>query len=160
VCETIEDLTGRSAHIKWPNDILLEGRKVCGILVEQSRATVAGIGLNVNQPLEVFIDSGLTEAGSLFLITGRHLECHEVARCLIRRLDEEYDRLCSGDLATLEASWKKRLDLLGKEVMAQCPDCAYQGRLSGLSWDMVQLDKSDGQNVRLKPESIRHLLPL
>ena len=49
VSETIRETTGRQAQIKWPNDVLLEGHKVCGILIEQGQATVAGIGLNVNQ---------------------------------------------------------------------------------------------------------------
>jgi BirA family biotin operon repressor/biotin-[acetyl-CoA-carboxylase] ligase len=160
VCETIAELTGIAAHIKWPNDVLLQGRKVCGILIEQSRATVAGIGLNVNQPLEAFAQSGLTEAGSLFLFTGLRRDCHEVARCLIRRLDEEYDRLCSGDLATLHEAWRKRLDLLGKQVIVQCPDRAYQGDLQEIGWKTVQLQSPEGQLVSLKPEMIQNLSPV
>ena len=49
VCKIIQKLVGCAARIKWPNDILLGGRKVCGILIEQGRGTVAGIGLNVRQ---------------------------------------------------------------------------------------------------------------
>src|SRR5262245_17248228 len=45
VCETIRDCTGLDSTIKWPNDILIRGKKVCGILIEQGRGTVAGIGL-------------------------------------------------------------------------------------------------------------------
>ena len=55
VCETIlPGGTGHQATIKWPNDVLVAGRKVCGILIEQNRGTVAGIGLNVNQTQEMF----------------------------------------------------------------------------------------------------------
>ena len=42
VCETILNLTGIQAKIKWPNDVLIRGKKVCGILIEQSRGTVIG----------------------------------------------------------------------------------------------------------------------
>src|SRR5439155_7970824 len=53
VCETVREVAGLEATIKWPNDVLVLGRKVCGILIEQRSsaagtppATVAGIGLN------------------------------------------------------------------------------------------------------------------
>src|SRR5438046_7649419 len=46
VCETVREAAGLQARIKWPNDVLVQGRKVCGILIEQGRGTVAGIGLN------------------------------------------------------------------------------------------------------------------
>src|SRR6516165_10834563 len=55
VCDLCHQLTGLPARIKWPNDVLIEGRKVCGILIEQrstgvdSFASVVGIGLNVTQ---------------------------------------------------------------------------------------------------------------
>src|SRR5260221_2302870 len=42
VCETIRQATGEQAKIKWPNDVLLHGRKVCGVLIEQGKAVVAG----------------------------------------------------------------------------------------------------------------------
>src|SRR6266851_1238289 len=65
VCETVRQITGLPARIKWPNDILLRGKKACGILIEQGLGTVAGIGLNVNQPPEAFTAQGLTHGSSL-----------------------------------------------------------------------------------------------
>src|SRR5262249_24480271 len=67
VCETVRWCTGLQAKIKWPNDVLLRGRKVCSILIEQARATVVGIGLNVSQSAESLAAAGLPEAGSLAL---------------------------------------------------------------------------------------------
>src|SRR5580704_4589993 len=64
VCETIRRAINLEARIKWPNDVLIQGRKVCGILVEQARGTVVGIGLNVHQPPEVFEAAGLPSAAS------------------------------------------------------------------------------------------------
>src|SRR5579885_441409 len=112
VCETVRAVAGLQARIKWPNDVLLHGRKVCGILIEQGRGVVAGIGLNVNQPARAFAEAGLPDAGSLAVFAERGLDCQEVTRTLIRHLDEEYDRLCAGDLATLEACWKWHVGLL------------------------------------------------
>src|SRR5438270_2430199 len=63
VCETIHQTIGLQATIKWPNDVLIRDRKVCGILIEQGRGTVVGIGLNLNQTAESFTAAKLPEAG-------------------------------------------------------------------------------------------------
>ncbi len=159
VCETILELTGLPATIKWPNDVLIHGRKVCGILIEQRRGTVAGIGLNVNQGAETFAAAGLTEAASRAVFTGRQCDCAAAARRLLHHLDEQYDALCAGDLTTLEACWKWRLGLLGKEVVAECAGGPHRGRLLDLTWDEVQLARSDGTTERLRPETVAHLFP-
>src|SRR5438309_6402048 len=70
VCETILQLTGLQATIKWPNDVLLCDRKVCGILIEQGRGLVAGIGLNLNQSEEDLQQMELPQAASLSWFTG------------------------------------------------------------------------------------------
>jgi BirA family biotin operon repressor/biotin-[acetyl-CoA-carboxylase] ligase len=158
VCETILRLTGLQAKIKWPNDVLLRGRKVCGILIEQAQGTVAGIGLNVRQTEEELTAAGLPEATSLAVAApGVVSPTEEVARALVRQLDEEYDRLCQGDLVTLEACWKWRLALLGRSVRVECPDGTHTGRLLELGWDGLVLDTSEGPLRRFLPETVRHL---
>jgi BirA family transcriptional regulator, biotin operon repressor / biotin---[acetyl-CoA-carboxylase] ligase len=159
VCETIRELTELPARIKWPNDIFIQDRKVCGILIEQRRGTVAGIGLNVNQSADAFATAGLTEAASLAVLSGRQLDCAVVTRRLLHHLDEQYNALGRGDLATLEASWKWRLGLLGREVVAECADGLHRGRLRDLSWIEVELEQPDGTIERLRPETILHLFP-
>jgi BirA family biotin operon repressor/biotin-[acetyl-CoA-carboxylase] ligase len=157
VCETVRQSTGLQAKIKWPNDVLLRGRKICGILIEHARAAVVGIGLNVNQSAASFTEAGLTEAGSLALFAGTPLDRAQVARLLLAHLDEEYERLCQGDLDTLEACWKWRLGLLGKQVEAECPDGMHRGRLREVSWEGLELERPDGSALRLLPETVRHL---
>jgi BirA family biotin operon repressor/biotin-[acetyl-CoA-carboxylase] ligase len=164
VCETILHSTGLQAKIKWPNDVLIRGRKVCGILIEQravasgpsSIATICGIGLNLNQSAEDFAATGLEQAGSLRLFTQSDFNCEEMARLLIGQLDEEYDRLCHGDLHALESSWQWRLGLLGKQVIAECHHSERRGRLIELGWDGVVLDIGEGL-LRLVPEAVHHL---
>src|SRR5262249_29673188 len=87
VCDAIRDCTGLQAQIKWPNDVLIRGRKVCGVLIEQGKATVAGIGLNVNQTEQAFAAAGLPHAASLAMFTGRTFEAKAVGRTLIELLD-------------------------------------------------------------------------
>jgi BirA family biotin operon repressor/biotin-[acetyl-CoA-carboxylase] ligase len=159
VCETVLAVTGLQARIKWPNDVLLGGRKVCGILIEQARGTVAGIGLNVLQSAASFAEAGLPQAASLAVFSGAVPDAATVARRLIRQLDEEYDRLLQGDVTTLEACWRWRLGLLGKQVTAECHDGTRQGRLVEVGWDGVCLEQAGGAVLRLVPETVRHLEP-
>jgi BirA family biotin operon repressor/biotin-[acetyl-CoA-carboxylase] ligase len=157
VCEAIRQATGLEGQIKWPNDVLLRGRKVCGILIEQGRGTVAGIGLNVNQSAESLTAAGLPQAGSLAVFAGRRLDRGHVARLLIHQLDEEYARLRQGNWQPLEVSWQERTGLLGKEVVVECPEAFYRGRLGALTWERLELALPGGETVALLPEVVRHI---
>lgn len=89
VCRTAADF-GVRAQIKWANDVLVDGRKLCGILIEnvvsgaQLRASVVGIGVNVNNDVSALngIAVNLSEAA------GRYLRTEEVRDCLIGHLQE------------------------------------------------------------------------
>jgi BirA family biotin operon repressor/biotin-[acetyl-CoA-carboxylase] ligase len=157
VCETIQASTGLQATIKWPNDVLIRDRKVCGILIEQSRGTVVGIGLNLNQRADWFTAAGLPQGGSLALFANRSFDCQAMARLLIGQLDTGYACLCAGDFEPLQTRWRRRLGLLGKPVLVECPDALYRGRLRALAWEGLELEMADGEMVHLIPESVRHL---
>jgi BirA family biotin operon repressor/biotin-[acetyl-CoA-carboxylase] ligase len=160
VAEAIRQAAGRQARIKWPNDLLLRGRKVCGILIEQGRGTVVGIGLNVNQPAQHFAAAGLPDATSLAVAADRPFDPAEVARCLIGHLDDEYDALLRGEMAALEACWAWRIGLLGRAVVAEAADgTAQRGRLRDLTFGGLELVRVDGSVLRLPPEGVRHLHP-
>jgi BirA family biotin operon repressor/biotin-[acetyl-CoA-carboxylase] ligase len=168
VAETICKLTGQQAKIKWPNDVFLGGKKVCGILIEQRNgaqpaqapATVVGIGLNVTQPPELFEQAGLTLAGSLAAQTGQSFAVEEVSIALIRQLDEEYERLLQGDFAALEVRWCERLGLVGEQVHIEGLQQHYHGRLREVTLSAVQLETVTGELLTLAPEAIRHLSAL
>jgi BirA family biotin operon repressor/biotin-[acetyl-CoA-carboxylase] ligase len=163
VCELAQRRTGVTPRIKWPNDVLLGGRKVCGILIEQSRqhgvsATVAGIGLNVTQTEAEFAAAGLPDAASLAAMGGGDLDTHVVARELLAALDDGYDTLLRGELDPLERSWRDHLGLVGRQVVVEGVDHVRQGRLVSCGFDGVRLADQDGTCV-LPPEAIRHIHP-
>ncbi|MCI0639599.1 MAG: biotin--[acetyl-CoA-carboxylase] ligase [Gemmataceae bacterium] len=167
VCETVWRVAGMQAKIKWPNDILVQGKKVCGILIEQRNtgraeqplAAVAGIGLNVCQSAEWFAQAMLPQAGSLCSLSGAQLETQCVADALIGRLDEEYDRMLEGDTHTLEACWKWRVGLLGKVVKIELAHETRTGRLLEVAFDQVVVQTEDGERSQWTPEQIRHIDP-
>lgn len=157
VCDLIHEAAGLEARIKWPNDVLVRGRKVCGILIEQGRGTVVGIGLNLNQTVEAFAAAGLPQAGSLALFTGRSFEWAPMAKLLIGYLDDAYQRFHAGDFDFLENAWKRRIGLLGKHVLVECHDTVYRGLLRNLVWDGLDLELPDNETIRLMPESVCRL---
>lgn len=89
--EAVEHHTGLAAQIKWPNDVLLDGHKVAGILAEmRADAVVVGIGINVNQTLEQVPAGTRTAAASLKSVTGRHYDVESVLVTLLERLSDRY----------------------------------------------------------------------
>jgi BirA family biotin operon repressor/biotin-[acetyl-CoA-carboxylase] ligase len=148
VCETLWSVCSLQAQIKWPNDVLVRGRKVCGILIECGTGeggtfqAVVGLGLNLNQTATDFETAGLPQAGSLRMFTDQQHNRDDIARRLLRVMDEEYDRLLQGDLVSLESLWKWRVGLLGKTVQAECLSGSHQGRLLEMGWDGLCLEVS------------------
>lgn len=161
VAETVRHFTGRMARIKWPNDVLLRGRKVCGILIEQKMGTIAGIGLNVTQTAEQFAEAGLPEATSLAAHSDRSLDRDTVARQLLEDLDASYQSLLAGNLALLESCWKWHTGLLGHRVVIEMTDGTHhRGRLTEQSFAGLNLEQSDGTELQFQPESVRQVHPV
>ena len=160
IAEAVLALTGVQARIKWPNDLLVRGKKVCGILIEQGTGLVAGIGLNLNQTADDFAAAGLPDATSLALIAGAPFDPRAVAVAVLRRLDAEYERLTTGELVPLEADWKWRVGLLGRHVVAELTDGSrVTGRLRDLTFAGAELEVGDAGVRAVPPEHIRHLRP-
>jgi BirA family transcriptional regulator, biotin operon repressor / biotin---[acetyl-CoA-carboxylase] ligase len=107
----VADAIGSDARIKWPNDVLIDGRKVAGILAEgrpQEGWAVLGIGLNVSAPAGGFPEELREIAASL----NGALSRHEVLAALLERLEA---RLAS-PLPEVLAEWRRRDALLGQRV--------------------------------------------
>jgi BirA family biotin operon repressor/biotin-[acetyl-CoA-carboxylase] ligase len=160
VADTARELTGRPTRIKWPNDVLLAERKVCGILIEQTQGTVVGIGLNVNQTAEQFAAAGLPDATSLAAASGQTYDRDAVARRLLDHLDAGYAVLLHGDMALLEAAWREQLDLLGEIVSVELSDgTTHRGRLRLLSFAGLAIERPGGGVMRFTPEAVREVRP-
>ncbi len=89
----VETATGLSTQIKWPNDVMLNRRKVAGILAEVSGPTVVvGIGINVNQAREELPSDATVPAGSLRSLTGSVYDRAALLGSLLTLLEQAYDR--------------------------------------------------------------------
>lgn len=158
VAETIRQATGVPARIKWPNDVLLRGRKVAGILIERKSLVVAGIGLNVSQSAEWFDAADLPAAGSLASVIGRNFDRDAVAQQLIDQLDADYSSLLDGELAVLESRWGWHLGMLGRLVELELLDGERaRGQLRELTFDRLALELPSGATSVWQPIQVRHL---
>jgi BirA family transcriptional regulator, biotin operon repressor / biotin---[acetyl-CoA-carboxylase] ligase len=97
VAEAIADVTGVDPAIKFPNDVLIDGRKVAGILAESSEGRVVlGVGVNVNQTPDELPGDAQMEAASLRIATGNEVDRAALLAAILLRLERAYDRWVSG----------------------------------------------------------------
>jgi BirA family biotin operon repressor/biotin-[acetyl-CoA-carboxylase] ligase len=136
-----------NAKIKWPNDILVNGKKVCGILLESRHdRTVLGIGINVHHRPDDFPLALRERAGSLETQTGQTFDRGELLREVLTALDTRVIVLRSGGLETLHREWVDACDLIGRRVRAD----AVQGIVSA-----IQLDGALVLDTDAGPQPIR-----
>jgi BirA family biotin operon repressor/biotin-[acetyl-CoA-carboxylase] ligase len=178
VCETLYDLASLQATLKWPNDVLIRGKKVGGILVEskglsfEMRAAasrpanvvpppkpgiVIGIGLNVNVPAEHFLAVDLGHASSLAVLTGRQHDRDAIAERLLHHLDDGYADLLEGRFEDLVARWRWHSGLLGRHVVMTTGEGTHVGRLVEMNFDGLTMVKADGQSLTVPPEAVEQL---
>ena len=163
VSDAVRELTGRSPRIKWPNDLLVGGRKVCGILIEQSAAVVVGVGLNLTQTADEFRAAGLPDATSLTMLAPRD-EPHpfgDVLGVVLKHLDTRYGQLLGGRGDLVEEAWRVGSGLVGRRVALETSDGqVVPGHLRSLSFDAVELDCGEVVPQVWPPERVRGLRPL
>jgi BirA family transcriptional regulator, biotin operon repressor / biotin---[acetyl-CoA-carboxylase] ligase len=113
----VERATGLAAQLKWPNDVMLDRRKVAGGLAElKDGAVVLGIGLNVNQGPDELPSETRTRAGSLRSVTGREYERPTILADLLLELELRYDAWREGGLDALYDDLGARDFLRGRRV--------------------------------------------
>jgi BirA family biotin operon repressor/biotin-[acetyl-CoA-carboxylase] ligase len=130
--------TGLIPQVKWPNDILIRGRKVAGILTEMSaeldhaRQVILGIGVNVNLAAGDFSPDLRKLATSLRIESGGVIDRPELAAAILRELDRDYARACGKGFATLADEWEAQCVTLGRNVTIHIGDRRVQGRAESL----------------------------
>ncbi|MCD4658243.1 MAG: biotin--[acetyl-CoA-carboxylase] ligase [Planctomycetes bacterium] len=131
----------KNAKIKWPNDVYLNERKICGILT-QSRfegrncRIVVGIGLNVNQKTSVFPEEISEKAGSLASITSTNYSIEKILGLILIELDKLiFDILISGSIAGVCKEINRYSMLNGREVKLQHGANVYSGIVQSIAND-------------------------
>ena len=157
VVEQLRSELALNCRIKWPNDILANGRKLCGILVERSGSvTVVGIGLNVLIGPRDFPASLRDCATSLLIETGTAPDRTGLAVRLLRHLEHWYAASIADGPEALWERWQQLSeDLTGVDVVAQARETEVLGRLLELRPDRgARVVRSDGTVACIPPEQL------
>ena len=153
VAHSIEKISGIKPQIKWPNDVLINGKKVCGILIESnvrgSKVTYAiiGIGINANLRLSEFPELATT-ATSLSDELGGSVSRVELIRYLLLEIERLYLTLPDGEAIYTE--WRDRLVTLGQQVQVTSGDSITRGVAESVDMDgSLWLRQPDGNLTRV-----------
>lgn len=145
----VQSATGLWPEIKWPNDLLVRGRKVAGILTELSaeldhvKHLILGIGVNVNLNPGDFPPELRKVATSLKAESGRTFSRPELAATILRELDRDYARVGAGGFSAVADEWAARCSTLGHEVVIRAGDRQIRGRAETLGEDGALLLRTE-----------------
>ena len=133
VCRSLFSLSGARPQIKWPNDVLFFGKKVCGILCEgvqdgEGLSAVCGIGVNLLQETSYFQERELSHAGSLLTQTGISSKPEELLPLLLEELEKVLHQQETQGFSSLRGEYRSNCVTLGKEVLCIQGDSSRQGK--------------------------------
>jgi BirA family biotin operon repressor/biotin-[acetyl-CoA-carboxylase] ligase len=145
----IEAQTGLKPEIKWPNDILISGRKTAGILTElsaeldQVKYLILGIGVDVNLNPGDLPAELRKQATSLRIELGRPLSRADLAVAILRELDRDYTRLTAGEFAAVADEWARHCTTLGRAVIIRVGAREIRGRAESLGEEGALLVRTE-----------------
>ena len=153
VVHSIEAVTGLRSQVKWPNDVLVNGKKVSGILIGSDirrnivNYAIVGIGVNVNFKLSDFPQIPAS-ATSLYDELGREVPCLDLIRHLLLETERLYQALLAGD--SICEQWRDSLVTLGKKVRVESNKTVYQGIAESVARDgSLLLRCLDGRLIKI-----------
>jgi len=157
VAKVLREMFDLGAETKWPNDVLVNGRKICGVLAEMNTTgetvnfVVVGVGVNVNFDVENVFPEQLKEvATSLEKELGRKVKLENLFRALLERLESLYELFIKEGFDSILEEWKNYAGFLNRHVEVTGPT----EKLSGYALDV---DHEGALVLRLENRTIRHV---
>jgi len=138
VAEAISEFCNGKVTVKWPNDVLIEGKKVCGILSEMKTRNdkieyvIVGIGINVNMDKGDFPEQLQESSTSLKEETGRYISRLDFAEDLFECFGTWYHKLHVEGFNPIRDEWLKYSNIIGREIDVRDRDRTKRGRVAGL----------------------------
>lgn len=150
VSKVLREVYKLDAQIKWPNDLVLNKKKICGILTEMSVSggaidyVVIGTGINVGN--KTFPEELQQSATSLWLETGEKFPRAKMIAEIMNEFEKEYEVFCEADsLAWMQESYNQMLVNCGREVVILDANGEYQAKAIGINEKgELQVEKEDG----------------
>ena len=136
--KTIRNITGLNALVKWPNDVLIDDRKICGILTEtisgRENYALIGIGANINQ--KKFPANISDKATSLFLKTNKRYNIKKISNLIMKEFNKLYSQYKKNNHEKIIAEWKRYSHTLGRKIKAKTMNRTYIGKAVGIDNDL------------------------
>jgi BirA family biotin operon repressor/biotin-[acetyl-CoA-carboxylase] ligase len=149
--QAMEEVTGLVPEIKWPNDILLNGKKVTGILTElqaeadKVHSIIIGIGMNVNQHKEDFPEELTSTATSLFIEKNQKVSRSDIIKCIFINLEKLYLLYLNNGFFPIKMLWESYAVSIGKQIKARTLTNTIEGKALGITDDgVLELEDKDG----------------
>jgi len=155
VYDTIKALTDTEPTLKWPNDVLVEGRKICGTLLELSteadlvRFVIVGIGLNINMEEDELDKEIKDKATSLFILTKKPFERSRVCGILLTNIERYYSVFLEKGPEEICSIWGERAKIRGKHLEITQMGEIYRGISEGIDRDGSILLTIDGKTKKI-----------
>ncbi|MCF7753552.1 biotin--[acetyl-CoA-carboxylase] ligase [Paenibacillus xylanexedens] len=154
VCRAVRACSGADAGIKWPNDLLIDGRKVCGILLESTvedhevRYCIAGIGVDVNFDPEDYPEDLTTIATSLKMETGQSVDRTKLTAAILTELEQLYYLYQKEGFGVISALWEALSVSMNREITVTNPHGVIEGKAIGLDPSgALIVEKHDGEHT-------------
>ncbi|OLN23221.1 biotin--[acetyl-CoA-carboxylase] ligase [Domibacillus antri] len=149
VTEAIRDAAGIMPEIKWPNDLLLNGKKITGILTElqadsdQIRSIIIGIGMNVNQ--REFPEELANIATSIFIEKGETVPRAKIVQAIMKNLEIYYDEYMTNGFGLIKEKWESYAISIGRHIIARTVTGTIRGRALGITDEgVLKLEDENG----------------
>lgn len=165
VARAIGRISSLKPRIKWPNDILIDGCKVAGLLNELNAETdrvnyvVLGIGVNLNMTADQFPADLRSPATSLFLASGKKIDRVAFAQLLLKELDDLYDTFLRDGYTPIRRLWLEQGRMLGCQVQVDLGNNRpFTGMVTGLDeMGALLVRRDDGGEERIVAGDVRVL---
>ncbi|MCA1027131.1 biotin--[acetyl-CoA-carboxylase] ligase [Cytobacillus kochii] len=145
VVQAIEEVTGLTAEIKWPNDVLINGKKVTGILTEMQAdadrivSIIMGIGINVNQKLEDYPEEIQPIATSLAIEKKEEISRAQIIQTLLFNLEKLYQLYLQNGFQPIRILWESYAISIGKNIKARTLSGTIAGKAIGITDEGILL---------------------
>jgi BirA family biotin operon repressor/biotin-[acetyl-CoA-carboxylase] ligase len=155
VARTLEDLGVEGVQLKWPNDVMVLGRKIAGILVElvpgrgTTPAAVVGIGVNLALPQDASIPDQPGVTALTREITASEVDASAILAALLLSLRDLLERYAQGGFAALRGAWQQRNAFAGLPVSVRDEQSEIFGICTGVDEDGALLLDTDRGRVRI-----------
>ncbi len=159
VVNALKEITKIDCKLKWPNDVLINGKKVCGILVDvnlenEIKNIVMGIGLNANidsSSINNLLINSSTKATTLREEVGTDIDLVYLIKSILEKIEYYYDNLLAKNKTSeIILRWKEKSNMFGKKVVVSYGNARIMG-------EVTDIDQSGALLIRLNDRSIKKI---